>query len=316
MQTYYAPLEGITTFTLRNTHAKYFGGIDKYFTPFISPTSTNKLTTKEMNDVRPEHNEGMNVVPQILANNPEQFIFTMQKLEKLGYNEINLNVGCPSGTVCSKGKGAGFLGFPDKLDAFLDDIYNEAAKDKVKISIKTRLGVTDYKEFETILDIFNKYPVSELIVHPRLRTDFYKNTPNLDVYHYAEEYSKHDLCYNGDIFTYKLYDEFREKFPNCTKVMLGRGVIMNPNLSLYVKGEPLKGIDVFKAYHDEVYQLYKDRMPGEKPTLFKMKELWWYMIHSFNDSEKYGKRIKKCNKLSEYESVTNELFANLELRWI
>lgn len=171
MKFYMAPLEGITGYVFRNAHYEYFHPADKYFTPFITPGLNSSLKSKALKDVLPENNHGPFIVPQILTNRADEFIYTEKQLGEMGYTEINLNLGCPSGTVVAKGRGSGFLAFRDKLDAFLDEIYSTA---EMKISIKTRLGKESAEEFEALLDIYNQYPLEELIIHPRTREDYYR----------------------------------------------------------------------------------------------------------------------------------------------
>ena len=206
MKYYLAPMEGITGHIYRNAYEKYFHNIDKYFTPFIVPNQSLSLKTKELRDLQPENNEGLNIVPQILTNDSEGFIITAKKLKELGYDEINLNLG--------------FLAKREELDIFLDEIFK--IKD-MKISIKTRIGKDSPEEFYKLIDIYNKYPLEELIIHPRTRQDFYGNTPNLEVFKDALSLSKHSICYNGDIFTKEDYNRFTKIFPQEDKIMLGRG---------------------------------------------------------------------------------------------
>ena len=198
MQIVLAPLEGITGYVYRNAHHKVYGGVDQYYMPFISPNGKHMLLTRDREDVAPEHNEGMNVVPQILTNRSDFFLRTAKYLQECGYQEVNLNLGCPSGTVVAKGKGAGFLRDLMGLDQFLYDIYSQCPID---ISIKTRVGVKSPDEIEEILSIYNRYPVKELIVHSRVRDDFYKGKPRMDAFEYVLRESKAPVCYNGDLFT-------------------------------------------------------------------------------------------------------------------
>ena len=198
MRLYLAPLEGITGWIFRSAVHECFGGFDKYFVPFIRPNQMGHFSAREKKDILPEHNEGMYTVPQILTNRPEDFIRTAHKLREYGYEEINLNLGCPSKTVVTKGRGAGFLADPDRLDAFLDEVFEKCA---VRISVKTRLGMDEPEEFCYLLEIYNKYPMEELIIHPRVQKDFYKNTPDLKVFAEALAKSRNPVCYNGDIFT-------------------------------------------------------------------------------------------------------------------
>lgn len=308
MELYFAPLEGITGYVYRNVHARHFSGIDKYFAPFISTSSHGFQKRKEVRDILSENNEQMHLVPQLLSNCAQDFIDYGRKIYELGYSEINLNLGCPSRTVVSKGKGAGFLAEPEALDQFLDQVFSQL---KGKISIKTRIGKDDPEEFFGLMEIYNKYPVSELIIHPRTQTDYYKNKPNLKVFGEAVRHSQHPVCYNGDICTKEEFDNLTERFPNLQAVMIGRGFLKNPALAQeIVTGEHLK-ITVLKQYHDELYQQYKELFSGDKPVLFKMKELWLYLIEYFPEYEKYGKRLKKTQRLCDYEGIAAELFSRL-----
>lgn len=310
MKIYFAPMEGITGYRYRNIHHAFFGNhIDKYFTPFISPNVEKIFVPKELRDILPEHNTGLPIVPQMLSNNAERFITGAKLLAQYGYKEVNLNLGCPSKTVVSKGRGSGFLAAPSKLDEFLYEIFDKAGH-FVKISVKTRLGKTSPDEFFELMDIFNKYPMEELIIHPRIQTDFYKNSPNMDVFAKAEAVSKNPICYNGDIFTLKQFCAFKESFPHIQTIMLGRGLLMNPHLASELCGEAPMTFEQFCAFHDAVYTMYQRELFGDKPVLFKMKELWQYMSGMFTDAEKYIKKIKKAQHCADYEAAVHQLFAN------
>lgn len=311
MKYYLAPLEGVTTYVYRNAYHKHFYPMDKYFTPFIVPHKEKKFSTREKKELSPENNQGFFVVPQLLTNNAEDFLKTAKDIADFGYDEINLNLGCPSGTVVAKNKGSGFLAFPDELDRFLDRIFNVA---DFKISIKTRIGKENPEEFYHLLEIYNKYPLEELIVHPRVQTDFYKNTPNWDMYKEAYKHSKNPLCYNGDIFTLDKYQEFMERFPKTDTIMLGRGIIGNPALvnEIEQKGSITK--EQLLAFHDMIYEEYKQISSGDRNVLFKMKELWFYMAGLFLESDKYMKKIKKSERLKDYDIVIQMLFENCTMK--
>lgn len=309
MKFYLAPLEGITTYVYRNAYHKYFRQMDKYFTPFIVPAIDKKFNTRELKELSKAHNEGLYVVPQLLTNNAEDFLKTAKDIVALGYDELNLNLGCPSGTVVAKRKGAGFLAYPDELDHFLEEIF---AKADYKISIKTRIGKENPEEFYRLLEIYNKYPLEELIVHPRVRSDFYKNTPNWDMYRIAEEGSRAEICYNGDIFTKQDFENFKTAFPKTDCVMLGRGIIRNPALVDMLEGENTLKKEIVSGFHDMVYEEYQRISSGERNVLFKMKELWTYMGTNFEGSEKLLKKIKKTERLKEYESYVAALFDTLK----
>ena len=310
MKYYFAPMEGITGHIYRNAYEKFFHNIDKYFTPFIIPNESRRLNTKELIDVLPENNKGMNIVPQILTNDSDGFINTSIKLQELGYDEINLNLGCPSKAVVGKGRGSGFLAKREELDRFLYDIFN---KNNIKISIKTRLGKESHEEFYELIKIYNKYPLEELIIHPRTRNDFYGNKPNLEVFKYALSSSNSSVCYNGDIFTSNNYKELIKEFPNLKSVMIGRGILANPGLMKEIKNDTVIDKETFKFFHDEVLSAYLDLYPDDKGALFKMKELWSYMIYVFSNNKEYIKKIRQSTTLSEYKEAVYSLFSEQEI---
>jgi tRNA-dihydrouridine synthase len=310
MKFYLAPMEGITGYIYRNSYERIFGNIDKYFAPFITPNKSRSLKTKELRDILPENNKGINMVPQILTNDSEGFIETSMKFKQLGYNEVNLNLGCPAGTVVSKNRGSGFLAKREELDRFLDDIFKI---DDIKISIKTRIGKDSPEEFYELIKIYNKYPMEELIIHPRTREDFYGNKPNLEVFKDALSLSTNTICYNGDIFIKEDYSKFTEEFPSVDKVMLGRGILANPCLINLIKDNSTLDKADLKDFHDEIFNNYIEIFNEEKNAIFRMKELWGYMIYIFSDNKKYGKKIKKAQKLAEYNEAILSLFEEQEI---
>lgn len=311
MNFYFAPLQGLTGYIYRNAHHSFFpDSVNKYFSPFIAANQSESFKTRELNDILPENNQGIVLVPQLLTNHAEDFIHTAKKIKLLGYYEVNLNLGCPSGTVVSKCRGSGFLSKKEELDQFLDEIFSQAI---TKISIKTRIGKDRPEEFYELIEIFNQYPIEELIIHPRIQKDFYENKPNRKIFQDALRLSKNPVCYNGDIFTVKDYKEFSVQFPGVNTLMLGRGLITNPGLIgdiLYHTKLEKKSL---KEFHDKIYDDYKKVLFGEKNVLFKMKELWNYMILAFSDHEKYAKRIKKSERLYDYDAAVSSLFREQEL---
>ena len=293
MKFYLAPMEGLTGFVFRNAYQKHFGDIDTYFTPFIN---NKKMNYKEIKDILPEHNKGMHVVPQILTNRAEDFLAIAKELGDYGYESVNLNLGCPSGTVVTKHRGAGFLAVPEELDHFLEEIFADCP---LRISVKTRIGINDAGEWERILSIYEKYPMEELIIHPRVQKDFYNNTPDMDAFLYAVENSRHTLCYNGDICSVDDYKAWIQKMEGKDRehgsgstaqhtehMMLGRGILKNPGLVGELMGHAPITKDQFHAFHDDVLKGYLDVMSGERNTLFRMKELWFYFAKYFTEPEK------------------------------
>ncbi len=310
MKYYLAPMEGITEYIYRNSYEKFFGNVDKYFTPFIVPNESRSLKTKELVDVLPENNKGMNIVPQILTNDAEGFINTSRKLQQLGYSEVNLNLGCPAKTVVSKNRGSGFLAKREELDSFLDEIFK---MDDMKISIKTRIGKDNPEEFYELIKIYNKYPLEELIIHPRTQKDFYGNKPNVHVFRDALSLSNNPVCYNGDIFTINDYNKLVADFPEVNTVMLGRGILANPGLINIIKNNINTSKNILKDFHDEILNRYIEVFPEDIYAINRMKELFGYMIYIFSDNKEYAKKIRSAQKLSDYTEAVQSLFTEQEI---
>ena len=303
---YMAPLESVTTWIYRQAHAKIYGRLDKCFIPFLEPHEKRDFKTRELQEILPEHNENIYAVPQILTNRSEGFIKLAKALKDWGYEEVNLNLGCPSKTVVTKGKGSGFLAKPEELERFLTEIF-DALSGEVKISVKTRIGKEDLEEFPALLELFNKYPMEELIIHPRVQKDGYGNVPRLELYELAEKQSVNPLCYNGDLYTREQIRNFAERFPGTERLMFGRGFLRDPGL-LYNEGKDLKDIfEKFWAFHDLVYEGYQERNMGDRNVLFKMKELWSYQVYQFSEPERLFKTFKKVQDCNEYEQMIRNL---------
>lgn len=312
MKIYFAPLEGITGYIFRNAYCGIYGHIEKYFAPFISPSEKCPMTSRERRDIAPENNTGINLVPQILTSRSDCFIKAAKELQTMGYSEVNLNLGCPSGTVCAKGKGAGFLPETLALQRFLDDIYAFSESGNMKISVKTRLGYYNPDEFYDLVDIFNAFPVSELIVHPRIRSDFYKGEPRKEYYAYALEHSKCPLVYNGNIFTRKDYDDLSGVFNSSPEtIMTGRGLISDPSLADKLKGFTSDTDFVkFRQLHDTVYHEYQKIMSPDINVLYKMRELWSYWQTLFDGKDRDIKHLMKAKKYAEYEEAADRILQN------
>lgn len=315
-----APLEEVTGYVFRNAYHAYFYPFDKYFAPFVAAKEQKGrlFNYKERNDILPENNRGIMLIPQILTNNSEAFIRTARGMREYGYEEINLNLGCPSKTVVNGGRGSGFLQDREGLRKFLDEIFEQL---DMKISIKTRLGRYDPEEIGPLMEIFNGYPLEELIIHPRIQKDFYKYTPRMECYRTAYETSRHSLCYNGDLFSTADFQKLCHDFPLTEKVMLGRGVLQNPWLIGMLRStdpassENLAPADkeLLRAFCEDLCAGYARVISGDKNVLFKLKALWIYLGTSFTNPQKYLKKIKKANRLAEYEEAVDSLFREQEL---
>lgn len=300
MRYYFAPLEGLTDSIYRKLHSEYFPGIHKYFTPFLSPTIHRELTKKEQRELPLAHTLSYACVPQILTKVPADFNYMAQQCKALGYSEINLNLGCPSGTVTAKGKGAALLKDTEALDAFLDQIYSGATMD---ISVKTRIGFHCSDEFPALMEIFNKYPIKELIVHPRNRNAFYKGSVDMEAFEYALLSSVNPVCFNGNLCCKEDIRLLNEKFPQVESVMLGRGLIGDPGmLSENTDNATLQ------AFFDALLKEYQVAFGSSRNAMFRLKENFRYLLCKFEDSERLGKRLRKTTDVAEYQEITHAIF--------
>ena len=288
-----------------------FPGIDRYYSPFVVTRDGGIMKRKELRDILPENNREVTLIPQILTNHAENFLCAAETMYELGYQEVNLNLGCPSGTVTGKGRGSGFLKWENrsKLQHFLEEIYQYA---KPKISIKTRIGWEDPEEFTDLLQLYNTFPICELTIHPRTRTEMYREGVHREIFRQAYKTSVNPVCYNGDIKTEDDVRELGQEFPQLSSVMIGRGLLSNPGLVSGIVGKDT-GKQELEAFYYELFDAYQQELSGDVHLLHKMKELWIFMAPQFTEHEKYLKQIKKSRKLSEYETVVRKLFYEQEL---
>lgn len=307
----FAPMEGVTGWQYRRAHHQIFGGIDRYFTPFLSPTQDHVLTPRMRRDVILAHCEGVPTVPQVLTKSAADFVWAVGALRDLGYGEVNLNLGCPSGTVASKGKGSGFLGRLPELEQFLDTVF---AAVQTPVSIKTRLGMTDPVEFWPILDLYRRYPIAQLTIHPRVQKDMYKNTPRMDVFAGALERVNCPVCYNGDLRTAANCAAFEAQFPQVQTVMIGRGLVANPALARQARGGPAATRAELQEFHDTLYEGYCEEFGSARNAVQRMKEFWFYLAQLYDGAEKLEKRLKKTVAPSDYEAAAAELLQAARLR--
>ncbi len=304
MKLFFAPLEGITTYTFRNTHFEMFGGVDSYFAPFINPSDNEKVSKKGFRDILPENNGDTPVTVQVLTSNSESFLKFSEKVKPLGYDEININIGCPASTVVRKGRGSGFLKTPDAMDEFFSEIFD---KTDMKVSVKTRIGYSSPDEFPRLMEIYNKYPIECLTVHPRTREMLYNGECDMNAFSLAYNVSKRALCYNGDIRTAEDFHGITQSFPNICAVMLGRGAVANPAIFREIRGGEKLSTDELVAFSRKLSEKYIKVLGSEVFTLHKLKEVWIYAIRNFPEETKLAKEIKKATTLSDFMSAINKL---------
>ncbi len=310
MKLSFAPLEGITGWIYRSVHHEMIYGVDTYYTPFFAPTPDSPLSGRGLSDMLPEHNEGVPVIPQLLCSRADAFLAAAGILESMGYREDNLNLGCPSGTVVAKRKGAGFLGVPEELDAFLDTVFSCAS---VKVSVKTRIGLDSEEEWPRLLEIFSRYPLAGLIVHPRLRRDRYSGPVRMGCFRYAAEHTRLPLCYNGDLNAPEDCRRVAAEFPGLDHLMAGRGLAADPAMARELAGGGALTKGELWEFHDRLMEAYRAVYSGDRPVLAKMKELWFYMGCLFPEPGKHLKRIRKAGTAAEYSAAAAALFRDRDL---
>lgn len=301
---YAAPLEGVTTAVWRQAHRRIFGGADRYYSPFLSPNANRSWQAKELREITAGETD---LVPQLITNRAEHFLWGARELQAMGYGEVNFNLGCPSGTVVAKHKGAGLLTDPDELDAVLCEIF--AALPEVRISIKTRIGRYDASEWERLLKVYEKYPVCQLIVHPRVQKLFYEGQADRALFLRTLSQTKLPLVYNGDVAS-----PTDEALTWGCPVMVGRGLMRDPALLRRIRGGPSASRAELTAFHDTVFTGYAEALGGEKNAVPRMRELWNYFSDSFRDTAPHLKRIRKAKTVAEYEGAARAILTGCPLQ--
>ena len=299
MNYYFAPMEGLTDSIYRLQHHRFFGGVDRYYMPFFSPTIHRTLTSKETRELPRADSVPFTVVPQVMTKCAEDFLWAAEVVRDLGYNEINLNIGCPSGTVVAKGKGSGMLRDLEELTKFFDSIF---AVSSLPVTVKTRIGLESPEEFPAVLELYNRYPIKELTIHPRVRKQFYEGQVHREWFTYAMQHSTIPLCFNGDIRT--LYDVsiLQEDYPGLNAVMIGRGLIADPGM--LVGGTDIGTLESFlNALMDD----YAVEFASCRNALFRMKENWVYLHDRFTGSDKLWKKMRKTTDAAEFRRLSAEL---------
>lgn len=307
----FAPLDGITKVVFRRVWHRYFGGADRYFIPFFSPTGQHILTDRDRRELDPANNGEMPLVPQVMTRVAGDFLWAAEVAADMGYTEVNLNLGCPSGTVTAKGKGSGFLTKPEELDRFFDEVFS---KIDMPVSVKTRLGIASQEEFGRLLEVYDRYPIACLTIHARVQKEKYRGPVHLDAFAQALAESKNPVCYNGDLRTVEEVRAFEERFPAADTVMIGRGAVADPALLRKLRGGPAATKEELQAFMQELYRAYQDFYGQVGPAAQRMKEVWFYLNHLFENGERLDKKMRRSRGPGEYEAIEAAIFRDLPLR--
>ena len=307
---YLAPLRGITDVTFRNVFAHHFSGFAMAVAPFLNPQRSPSTKKKLLADLLPEDNLALGVIPQLLDNRAEDFLHLAGRLEELGYTEINWNLGCPAPMVANKKRGSGLLPYPDQIIALLDYVMPRM---QAHLSIKMRLGFADPAESLALLPRLNSYPLTEIIIHPRIGKQLYRGTTNLDGFAACLEHTDHEVVFNGDITSAAVFHQLSARFPSIRRWMIGRGVLCNPLLAEEICSpaaidESTRLVRI-RAFHDELLTTYRARLSGPGHLIGKMKQLWLYLASSFPGQEKVLKKIKNARTEEQLLAAIDLMFA-------
>lgn len=306
---YLAPIQGITDRIYRNVFPKYFSGVDCAMAPFISTSKRKKVENVILRELDPEINTGLPVIPQILSRDPEDFIPLADRLYQMGYTTVNWNLGCPFPVVVNKGKGSGMLCYPSAIERFLE---NTVPSIKAKLSIKLRIGLAYPDEILALIPIFNRYPVEELIIHPRTGKQMYEGDVDLETFSRCIEISRHEIVYNGDIDSPGKFKMLSERFPSVKKWMIGRGILSDPFLAEEIRPENRRSredkIKIIRSFHDELFAEYSKVMSGPAHITDKMKSIWTYLGSFFENGDKIRKKIHKAQNVKHYIDIVDSIF--------
>lgn len=303
-----APMRGFTDAIYRNTLDELFGGIDVMVAPFISSVKGMRIKPKLLKDVLPENNRRRSLIPQILGKSAEEFIVLAQALYDLGYGTINWNLGCPYAMVAKKQRGSGLLPYPERIDAFIETVLSAIPN---RLSVKVRLGRFQRKELFGLMPIFNRYPLTEIIIHPRTGVQMYTGNVDLDAFQTCARRSVHPVVYNGDIVSLNSFLEVKQKIPHPSAWMIGRGVLANPFLPEIIKSGRttiVNPMERFRKFHDRLYDRYAERLSGPSHLLQRMKGLWGYLARHLEGGDQLLKQIRKATKIDVYQVTVNRYF--------
>lgn len=304
-----APLQGVTDRIYRNLFPVYFQGVDYAIAPFVPATKKMKPDYPALRELSLDRNTGMTVIPQIMASQPGDFIRIANWLYDMGHTTVNWNLGCPFRMVVKKGRGAGMLCYPDRVESFLEKAMPEL---KPQLSIKIRIGLKNPEDALELMPIFNRIPLTELIIHPRTGAQMYQGEVDPDMFEQCLGLSKHPVVYNGDIDSLKKWQALAGRFGKVERWMIGRGLIGNPFLAEEIKCDSIKPypekVRIMRAFHDHLFAEYSQMLSGPAHITNKMKEIWTYMAAFFENGEKARKRINKTHHPEHYVDVINQVF--------
>lgn len=336
----FAPLQGYTTGIYRKAHAEIFGGVDAYYAPFLR-IENGKPREKDLRDLnsfdknareRNAREGNAREIPQIIANNVDEFKILADALIAKGYTEIDFNMGCPFPMQVNRHRGAGLLSDEQAVQEIMDEIRkisNANGTAPVKFSVKMRLGQDSPDEAFALLPILNEAPLSQITLHPRLGKQQYKGTIDFKSFEKFYEECRHPLVYNGDITSISQICEMERRYPKLAGVMIGRGLLARPSLAAEYKAlsskdetgsvqssnrdincaDPQDFFDKLFQMHQVIFDHACKTYQGDSQILSHVQSFWEYLEPSI--PKKIFKKIKKAGKLSEYQAAIIEITSHL-----
>lgn len=312
---YLAPFQGITTYTYREVYSKYFGGIDKLFTPFFTGNQKPKSLEKRAYEFNFPYQNNVEVVPQMLSKDAVEIARFANFCDDKGFKEVNWNLGCPYPRVVSKKRGSGMLPYPEMVNEILKKVIPEI---DINFSIKCRLGYFEEDEILDLMDVFNSYNISELTIHARIGKQLYGGNIRIEAMKKAISKSSIDMAYNGDIFSVADFIELQNNLETIDNWMIGRGLLVDPFLPMKIKNRLVPELteqkEIAYKFITDLYLAYRKKMNDRPQSTGALKELWGFMSYSFSNSQKIFNSIKKTRSFDEYEEVVANVFQQYE--WV
>lgn len=300
-----APLQGLTDSVFRNSFCKFFGGVDKYYTPFIR-IEKGEVRAKDLKDSDLLRNRTHRLIPQVIAKERDEFNYLISVLKKHGHKHIDINMGCPFVPMVRKGRGSGLLKKPERVREILDIVNSDS---DATYSIKMRLGVESADDWKEILPIINDSGIEWITIHPRTARQQYRGNLDIDQFESILSLSNKPIVYNGDILSNLGIDKIKAQYPDLSGIMIGRGLIATP----WLLSDSQENIESrFRDMHNIMLDKYISEMSGgDIQIMMKLKGFWEYWGIHFD--KKQFKQIIKSNNLSSYIKNTEAAFTSLRI---
>lgn len=304
-----SPLQGFTDYRFRNAFNKYFGGIDTYYAPYIRLNGKMVIKPVYERDLQLKNNKSIEVIPQVMTCNADEFLFVIKYIQSLGYTELNWNLGCPYPMVTNRGMGSGLIASPEKIDHILKRAHEAT---DITISMKMRMGYANPMEILDTFPILEKYPIRNIAIHARIGAQLYEGGVDLDGFQRCIDHSRQKLYYNGDITSVSKFREMADRFPSIDHWLLGRGLIADPFLPQMIKDDtteyPEDRWEIFSKFHDTLFSEYEQKLSGAKHVIMKMTSYWEYFAQPLENSKKIVKMVKKTKTIEDYDDAVARIF--------